>query len=177
LNSDRLNRWLSLGANTGVLIGIVFLAIEIQQNSDLARLQFSDERRNTWQQGEMVVFGESIATVWEKSVLDPASLSLAEARMLDAYLAFQLTRANRVLDLERAGLVPIGETEQELRSILPFFFDTEFAKVWWEIEGATWDSELVELAEPIILEIPRNQSVIKLQEIKDEAASRVNEAQ
>ena len=34
MDSDRVNRWLSLGANIGVLIGIFFLAIELQQNND-----------------------------------------------------------------------------------------------------------------------------------------------
>ena len=30
---DRLNHWLTLGANIGVLAGIIFLALEIQQNT------------------------------------------------------------------------------------------------------------------------------------------------
>jgi hypothetical protein len=30
---DRLNRWLTLGANIGVLAGIVFLVLEVQQNT------------------------------------------------------------------------------------------------------------------------------------------------
>ena len=34
MDSDRLNRWLTLGANVGVLIGIVFLAFELQQNNE-----------------------------------------------------------------------------------------------------------------------------------------------
>ncbi len=177
MDSDRLNRWLSLGANIGVLAGIIFLVVEIQQNSDLARMQFADDRQNTWQQGELVVFGDSIATVWEKSVLDPASLSLAETRMLDAYLAFQLTNADRVLKLERNGLLEIGATKHYLQSNLPFFFDTEFAKVWWEIEGRTWGDELVNLADPIVREIAKDESVIKLRKIRDDAASRVSGAQ
>ncbi len=73
MDSDRLNRWLTLGANLGVLVGIIFLAAEIRQNSDLARLQFAEDRQTTWQQGELVVFGDSIATVWEKSVLNPVA--------------------------------------------------------------------------------------------------------
>ena len=67
MDIEKLNRWLTLGANVGVLAGIIFLALEIQQNSRLARLQFEDERRVTWQQGELVVFGDSIAHVWENS--------------------------------------------------------------------------------------------------------------
>ena len=72
MDSDRLNRWLSLGANVGVLVGIIFLAAEIRQNSNLARLQFSDERVVSFQQGELALFGDRAADVWEKSNSDPA---------------------------------------------------------------------------------------------------------
>ena len=34
MDSDRLNRWLTLIANTGVLVGIVFLAVELRQNNE-----------------------------------------------------------------------------------------------------------------------------------------------
>jgi hypothetical protein len=177
MDSDRLNRWLTLGANLGVLVGIIILAVEIRQNSDLARLQFSDDRRATWQQGEMVLFGDSIAEVWEKSVLNPESLSLSETRILDAYLAFQLTNSSRVFDLEKAGLLEDGATQQWMQGNLPFFFDTEFAKTWWEIEGRTWGDEFVLLADPIILETTKNQSVNKLLKIQRETALRVRSSQ
>jgi len=39
MDSDKLNKWLSLVANVGVIAGIVFLAIEIRQNSDVVRAQ------------------------------------------------------------------------------------------------------------------------------------------
>ena len=177
MDSDRLNRWLTLGANVGVVVGIIFLAVEIRQNSELARIQLTDERMATWQQGELVVLGDSIARVWEKSVLDPASLSLAETRMLDAYLAFQLTSATRILQLERDGLMEPGATKRYLEGNMPFFFDTDFARAWWEIEGRTWGPELVEIAEPIIGEVSKDESVIKLQKIREEAAARVSGTQ
>jgi len=37
LDTDRLNRWLSLGANIGVLVGLFFLVVEIRHTNDLAR--------------------------------------------------------------------------------------------------------------------------------------------
>ena len=39
---DKLNQWLSLTANVGVLIGIFFLAFEIQQNTQMMRAQTKD---------------------------------------------------------------------------------------------------------------------------------------
>jgi hypothetical protein len=47
MNSENVNRWLSLAANIGVIAGIIFLAIEIRQNqesldrnSDLVELDY-----------------------------------------------------------------------------------------------------------------------------------------
>ena len=39
MDSDRLQTWLTLGANIAVLVGIVFLAVEIRQNSEHLALQ------------------------------------------------------------------------------------------------------------------------------------------
>jgi hypothetical protein len=44
MNSDRLNRWLTLIANIGVVIGLVLLLIELDQNSDLMRAQIHQAR-------------------------------------------------------------------------------------------------------------------------------------
>ena len=43
MNMDSVNKWLTLAANLGVISGIVFLAVEIEQNSD----QLAAQTRNT----------------------------------------------------------------------------------------------------------------------------------
>ncbi len=44
MDTDRLNRWLTLGANLGVLTGIIFIFIELNQNADLMRAQMVQSR-------------------------------------------------------------------------------------------------------------------------------------
>jgi hypothetical protein len=39
MDLDRLNRWMTLAANLGVLVGIFLLLIELQQNTESAELQ------------------------------------------------------------------------------------------------------------------------------------------
>jgi hypothetical protein len=36
---DRLNSWLTLLANVGVVVGLVLVVVEVRQNTDIARLQ------------------------------------------------------------------------------------------------------------------------------------------
>ena len=43
MDSDRVNRWLTLGANIGVLIGIILLLVELDQNRDMLRSQTRNE--------------------------------------------------------------------------------------------------------------------------------------
>ena len=44
MDSDRLNRWLTLVANVGVLIGIILILIELDQNAELMRAQITQAR-------------------------------------------------------------------------------------------------------------------------------------
>ena len=44
MDSNRLNRWLTLIANVGVVIGLVLLLIELDQNSDLMQAQIHQAR-------------------------------------------------------------------------------------------------------------------------------------
>jgi hypothetical protein len=39
MDLDRINKWLSLGANIGIILGLVFLIAELNQNSDMMRSQ------------------------------------------------------------------------------------------------------------------------------------------
>ena len=51
---EKLNQWLTLSANIGVIVGIVFLAFELNQNNRLleseARLNQADSIRNAWRE-------------------------------------------------------------------------------------------------------------------------------
>jgi hypothetical protein len=47
VDSDKLNRWLTLVANVGVLIGIVLILLELNQNADMMRAQMAQSRAET----------------------------------------------------------------------------------------------------------------------------------
>ena len=47
MNAKKLNAWLSLGANVGVVIGLMLLIIEIGQNTEMMRAQINQSRTDT----------------------------------------------------------------------------------------------------------------------------------
>ncbi len=47
MNEEKLNAWLSLGANVGVVIGLMLLIVEIGQNTEMMRAQINQSRTDT----------------------------------------------------------------------------------------------------------------------------------
>lgn len=45
--AEKVNTWLSLGANIGVVIGLILLIFEISQNTDMMRAQINQSRTDT----------------------------------------------------------------------------------------------------------------------------------
>jgi hypothetical protein len=43
MDTDKVNRWLTLGANFGVLAGIILLVVELEQNREMMRAQTRNE--------------------------------------------------------------------------------------------------------------------------------------
>ncbi len=48
-SADKANQWLTLGANLGVLIGLILLIVELDQNSDLLRAQIHQARADNYE--------------------------------------------------------------------------------------------------------------------------------
>ena len=66
-NSSKLGRWLTVGTNLSVLVGIVLLIVEINQNNELVRIQIEQARSDTyvaWQRE--IALGDHVAPLFAK---------------------------------------------------------------------------------------------------------------
>ncbi len=83
MKAKRINRWLTLGANFGVLIGIILLLVELDQNSTMMRAQ----TRNEVSQGIVDLLSLSANNEQLASLLRRADSG--EELTPDEYLQFQ----------------------------------------------------------------------------------------
>ena len=90
MNLDNLNRWITLVANIGVLAGIMFLAVEINQNNQLmeseARLAQSNSAQEAWRE---IYQNEGTAELFAK-VQAGGQLDEVEKIKLEAYQRRQI---------------------------------------------------------------------------------------
>lgn len=67
MQSNKLDRWLTIGTNISVLIGIILLIVEIDQNNELVSIQIEQARSDTyvaWQRE--VASGDHVAPLFAK---------------------------------------------------------------------------------------------------------------
>jgi hypothetical protein len=145
-----LGQTVAILANVGVLAGILLLVYELNQTRELAQAQFEVDRDTAFQASELGMIGANLATVWEKAIFDPGSLSASEIRTLDAFYSIQLSRYGSAFDLERAGFRPSGSTRLLLQSGVTSYFGNSFAQLWWGYSRADWNSDFAVLMDEVI---------------------------
>jgi hypothetical protein len=147
MNSLKINDWLALIANVAVVGGIVFLAIEIQQNNELLRsesrqtLVANDVTSLTVNLENADVFAKLVS---EKELSAEDQLRLSFMYMLDLrnreFEYFQFT--NGLLD---------EETWLSYRQVVLINHSTGIGKTWWdEIGRAVVDPEFSKLIDELL---------------------------
>lgn len=110
MDIDRANKWLALLANVGVLIGIVFLAIEIRSNTSAVQSSSIQSVTNSSAEGLRALASDSeLSHIRRIGNMDPASLTEDEAyRYLlfnrNYWLTFQNNFFQKDLGILDAGI-------------------------------------------------------------------------
>lgn len=88
MDTDRLNKWLSLVANLGVIAGIVFLAFEIQQSNQIATAANDIGIRSSYgSANELVAGNPELAEIIFRARDADTEFTGAEREMLESYIA------------------------------------------------------------------------------------------
>ena len=135
MNVGKLNASLTLGANIGVLIGLIVLIVELNQNTDHLRLQVTDQINAREFTHNLIFLAENPAPVIEKSLIEPENITYTEFRVLDAYLITALSLWEARFFLYQGGLVDSTNWKTKVEQDASWYFGNKFAKKWWENAG------------------------------------------
>ena len=149
--ADRLNRWLTLAANIGVLLGLFVLIIEVRQNAQLTRAVLETEKNDQLALIELSLSTPAVAEAWTKAIRAPETLTDAEVRMVESHMVAALLQWDNMFQLEAAGLASRSRVQYHIRNIAPFYFGSEFGQNWWRLQEPGWgDTPMYEVAGPIV---------------------------
>ncbi|MEP6390337.1 MAG: hypothetical protein ABJ056_10485 [Halioglobus sp.] len=137
MDSDRITRLLTLLANTGVIVGIVFLALEMQQTSAIATAEARLEYSAGWRSVDESRQDESFSKLLVKSIEAPEELSMAEFVRLDGYYSGILDQMLSAQTARATGIVE-GPFAEVANSIGAIYFSNDFARSWWKHVRSEW---------------------------------------
>lgn len=128
MQTETLNRWLSLCANVGVIFGLILVAFQIRQDVELTKIQLFSDATSSRKEWNQAMLGSDPMLVVAKSIENPSDLTLSDLHVMDAYLVGAVNELRRLEMLEAAGL----EVNVEVEGLHHFFFGSRFAQAWYE---------------------------------------------
>ncbi len=136
---DRVNRWLTLVANFGVVIGLVFVALEIKTSTNTNRIAIQQGWASNWMLINSQVAGDGeLAGIIEK-VYSGSTLTPVEERRMKRFIRMRVTHALAQLGLYDNGLIPRTEALNGFGAIR---FDTRNPHYRRLIEDVLWTDRL-----------------------------------
>jgi len=149
MNTDKLNRWLTLAANIGVLSGLILVAIQIGQNTEIAKAQLANDYYLADMELELGMMGEDPVTSWVKAVYTPEELTREDAAVLDRYFNFGLVQLNRLRKLQQLGLAD-DELFNERVGYLQWHLGNEAGKNWWATSKLFYPADFVRVIDEVL---------------------------
>jgi len=142
MNGSKLHDWLNLLAAVGVLVGLVFVALELRQNNEIAYQQAVSANWNTWTGLEMSLIESDYPEVFAKSIMQPDELTLAEQITLDTWLSGVMSAWHHDYTTINLSGGSAQSVLRELQDQVPFYFGNKFTRGWY-LENRYWLSPKV----------------------------------
>ncbi len=124
-----------MAATLAIIVGLVLVAIELNQNTEHLRLQLTDQITARMNENNRALLGENPTAAIAKSINEPQNLTYAEFRIVDAYLINVLGVWEDRYFLNEAGLVDASDWKQRIEEEVAFELGSRFAKNWWREAG------------------------------------------
>jgi len=152
VNADKINRWLSLGANLAVLTSIVFLAVEIRQNTEMTRAQMIQSRaQNAMDLADSQFNSDYIPDIYVK-LNNGEELSPAEAIRYRILLRATLRNQDNSIQQYNQGLLG-DHTPRAVRGVVrAVIVDSPQGREYWESGNLSFSDEFRSFVEEVIAE-------------------------
>jgi hypothetical protein len=150
MKTDRVGRWVSIAANLAVLASIVFLALEIRQNTEMTRAQITLGRsQNNLAIGEMQVNSDYLPDIMMKVARDE-ELTWTESYRYNAHLRVLLRIYDNDFQQYSQGLLGEHIARNIPRLIERFILGNPHGRDFWERNRTSFSDEFAEFVDSVL---------------------------
>ena len=133
MSTDRVNRWLTLAANLGVIVGIIFLVIEINQSTVTTRAEMFSSFQDEWIAIDLSWQNKEFAEAWAKAIENPEELTLTEMVQLNGFMWSYMDHITTYETFWDLGVFeePQPSLEVIIADTVHIFMGNKFSQAWW----------------------------------------------
>ena len=140
---DRFGGWLALVTNLGVVGGLVLLAVELRQNTQIVRAQAVTSLLTGQMSAETAFMGEDTAAAFVKALDSPGTMTDEEIVKVWAYLNVAMMAVMQTHSMYSLGLAT-DQAWETATSTATTWLGFPFGRVWWSELRTGYPSDLVE---------------------------------
>jgi hypothetical protein len=134
VNWNRASGLLQIGANIGILLGLILVGVQIRDSNRIANAQFvADDYLVTMASYELII-GESMSRAWARASANSNEHTDEDIIVIDAFLNREWFKSRRERDIAATGIKPF-EIEREITQWVFVYLGNETALRWWEGAG------------------------------------------
>jgi hypothetical protein len=148
MDTDSVNRGLTLAANVGVLGGLILVAFQINQNTQITRAQITNDYYLADMQLELAMMGDDPASSWTKAVYTPNDLTNEDAAVVDRYFNFGLVQIQRLQKMHELGLA--DEDWENRIDYLGWHLGNEVGRRWWAYSKEGFPDDFVQTVDEVL---------------------------
>ena len=108
MESSKLGYWLQVGANLGILLGLIFVGLQIQQDRELKQVEMLSRTWTDLFEREIAAMGDEPYRAIVKAASNPEELTEEEIYVYQTYLSVVLLGWGRRMALEQKELFDPG---------------------------------------------------------------------
>ena len=150
MNTERINTWLGLGANIGVIVSLLFLAFEINQSTRATEAAASDSVVDGFNTLNMSVIADpQVARLFIVGMHSPDALSDVEAVQFAMWMRSFVNHHMRLQRLARLGLFDEAERLPDVQQ-LAGMLSTPGGKVYLETNKDVFPPDLFGEIQPYL---------------------------
>ena len=159
MNTERLNTWLSFAASVGMIVGLIVLAVELNQNSDLMRIQISQSRADAAMASNEYTFNSDYIPQILLKVYANEELSAEEKLRYHSWFRAMNRNQDNVLQQYNAGMLSSNSPDSVRGFAEEIVASARYAREAWEDQKGSYSDEYIALVEEVIAATTAKQEV------------------